>query len=95
MMTSSASPEAQSQREEQVMELLMFQSDKYDQYQALVLTQLYDFTRGILYLFEKTEQYSQIVRYYMEKKAYKGLISCPLLFPVLTSNVLVMFMFVD
>jgi len=63
---------AQAERETAVLELLRYQSGKYDEYQALVLTQMYDFKPGVLYLFEKTDQYGQIVQYYMEKKAYAG-----------------------
>lgn len=54
------------------MDLLRDSNAKYDGYQAMVMTQMYDFRPGILYLFEKTKQYQQIVRYYMEKKAYSG-----------------------
>jgi hypothetical protein len=63
---------AQAERETAVLELLRYQSGHYDEYQALVLTQMYDFKPGVLYLFEKTEQYGQIVEYYKEKKAYAG-----------------------
>ena len=38
----------------------------------MVLTQIYDFTPGILYLYEKARQYQQIVQYYMEHNAYAG-----------------------
>ena len=39
----------------------------------MVLTQIYDFKPGILYLYEKSKQFQQIVQYYMEKNAYTGL----------------------
>lgn len=59
-------------REKTIMDLLRDPNAKYDGYQAIVMTQMYDFKPGILYLFEKTKQYQQIVRYYMKKKAYAG-----------------------
>jgi hypothetical protein len=59
-------------QEKLILELLRYHKEKYDEYQALVLAQMYDFKPGILYLFEKTEQYGQIVQYYMEKRAHAG-----------------------
>lgn len=65
------SADDQQERERRVMELLAA-DNKYDEHQAMILTQMYDFKPGILYLFGRTKQYQQIVRYYMEKKAYSG-----------------------
>jgi hypothetical protein len=67
-------PEERGAHERNILELLRYHTGKYDEYQALVLTQLYDFKPGILYLFEKTEQYGQIVQYYMEKRAYRDVL---------------------
>jgi hypothetical protein len=41
----------------------------------MVLAQIYDFTPGILYLYEKARQFQQIVQYYIEHNAYVGM--CP------------------
>ncbi|EGD77096.1 hypothetical protein PTSG_07434 [Salpingoeca rosetta] len=64
----------EADRDARVMALLRSHG-KYDEYQAMILTQMYDFKEGILYLFGRTKQYQQIVRYYMEKKAYADVIS--------------------
>ena len=62
-------------RDKRIMDLLR-QDDKYDAYQAMIITQMHDFQEGILYLFGRTKQYQQIVHYYMEKKAYAGMGIC-------------------
>eukprot|EP00055_Hartaetosiga_balthica_P005109 m.14455 g.14455 ORF g.14455 m.14455 type:complete len:1016 (-) comp4316_c0_seq1:135-3182(-) len=60
-------------RNHKVMEVL--KGKKYNEHQAVILTQMYDFKDGILYLFGETKQYQQIVRYYMEKKDYNAVVS--------------------
>lgn len=58
-----------------MLELLQSSQAQYDDHHAMVLTQIYDFKPGILYLYEKAKQYQQIVQYYMEKNdksAYSG-----------------------
>ena len=59
-------------REAKVLELLQNSQALYDDHHAMVLTQIYDFKPGILYLYEKAKQFQQIVQYYMEKNAYSG-----------------------
>ena len=63
------------QHEERAMDLLRNPAAKYDDHHAMVLTQIYDFKPGILYLYEKAKQYQQIVQYYMEKDAYVEIIA--------------------
>lgn len=63
------------QHEERAMDLLRNPQAKYDDHHAMVLTQIYDFKLGILYLYEKAKQYQQIVQYYMEKDAHAEIIA--------------------
>eukprot|EP00053_Salpingoeca_punica_P016663 m.158284 g.158284 ORF g.158284 m.158284 type:complete len:971 (+) comp17016_c0_seq1:203-3115(+) len=69
-----ADPKAIKMREQWILDLLKRSTTKYDEYHAMVLMQIYDFTPGILYLYEQAKQYHQIVQYYMEKNAYAGII---------------------
>ncbi|KAI8328773.1 hypothetical protein BC941DRAFT_444279 [Chlamydoabsidia padenii] len=48
--------------------LLKDESVQYDTNQALVLCQLKKFDEGIVYLYEKTEMYTDILRFWMEKQ---------------------------
>ncbi len=44
-----------------------FSRSAYDTNQALVLCQLKQFDEGIVYLYEKTGMYTDILRFWMEK----------------------------
>lgn len=48
--------------------LLKDETVQYDTNQALVLCQLKKFDEGIVYLYEKTEMYTDILRFWMEKQ---------------------------
>ncbi|CAO3609654.1 unnamed protein product [Cunninghamella blakesleeana] len=48
--------------------LLKNETVQYDTNQALVLCQLKKFDEGIVYLYEKTEMYTDILRFWMEKQ---------------------------
>ena len=53
--------------------MFIYSTIQYDDYHAMVLAQIYDFTPGILYLYEKSRQYQQIVQYYIEHNSYAGM----------------------
>jgi hypothetical protein len=52
---------------QKALTLLHDDSVHYDTNQALVLCQLKEFDEGIVYLYEKTAMYTDILRYWMEK----------------------------
>ncbi|KAI8878575.1 vacuolar protein sorting-associated protein 11 [Backusella circina FSU 941] len=52
---------------QKALTLLQDDSVHYDTNQALVLCQLKEFDEGIVYLYEKTGMYTDILRYWMEK----------------------------
>ncbi|KAI9350402.1 hypothetical protein BD770DRAFT_157922 [Pilaira anomala] len=52
---------------QKALTLLQDESVQYDTNQALVLCQLKQFDEGIVYLYEKTGMYTDILRYWMEK----------------------------
>ncbi|CAO3619104.1 unnamed protein product [Mucor hiemalis] len=52
---------------QKALALLQDESVQYDTNQALVLCQLKQFDEGIVYLYEKTGMYTDILRYWMEK----------------------------
>lgn len=73
-LPGGAASSATAQNEGRILDLLRNTEAKYDDHHAMVLTQIYDFKPGILYLYEKAKQYQQIVQYYMEKDAYTEII---------------------
>lgn len=48
----------------------IFFKAKYDEGQALVLCQMYNFKGGLLYLYEKLKMYGDIVEFHMENNEY-------------------------
>ncbi|KAI9486357.1 MAG: hypothetical protein EXX96DRAFT_40431 [Benjaminiella poitrasii] len=65
----SARDRQRRKRESHQKALALLQDDsvQYDTNQALVLCQLKQFDEGIVYLYEKTGMYTDILRYWMEK----------------------------
>lgn len=57
-------------KETRALELLRRPEAKYDIEHALVLAKMHDFREGILYLYEKTNLFQQIVHYHMEHNDY-------------------------
>jgi hypothetical protein len=60
----------QSEKSEKIMTLLTNPNAKYDEGQALVLCQMYNFKGGLLYLYEKLKMYGDIVEFHMENNEY-------------------------
>ncbi|KAG2183841.1 hypothetical protein INT44_008852 [Umbelopsis vinacea] len=56
--------------------LLKDQAVDYDANQALVLCHLKQFDEGVVYLYQKMEMYSDIVRFWMEKEETDKVIEC-------------------
>ncbi|XP_065191110.1 vacuolar protein sorting-associated protein 11 homolog [Sycon ciliatum] len=57
-------------KETKALQLLKNSEAKYHLDQAMVLTQMHDFTAGVLYLYEKAKLYQQILRYHMDHRNY-------------------------
>ncbi|XP_071804394.1 vacuolar protein sorting-associated protein 11 homolog [Asterias amurensis] len=58
------------------MDLLQTSDDHCDIDQALVLCQMHNFKKGILFLYEKSKLYQQILHYHMENNEYDQVIDC-------------------
>ena len=63
-----------AEEENKALDLLTNTDSKYDLDHAMVLTQMHNFKRGILFLYEKAKSYQQIVRYHMEHNEYDAII---------------------
>lgn len=68
--------EAREERDARVLALLDQPDAKYDSHHAMVLAQMYDFTPGILKLYEKSKRFEQILHYHMEKRAFRQVVEC-------------------
>lgn len=60
--------------ESKALDLLLNTESKYDVDHAMVLAQMHNFKRGILFLYEKTKSFQQILRYHMEHDDYDAII---------------------
>ncbi|XP_033108411.1 vacuolar protein sorting-associated protein 11 homolog isoform X2 [Anneissia japonica] len=69
-MAHEADSRLQVQLEQKSMSLMHNVNAGYDIDQALVLCQMHDFKKGILYLYEKAKLYQQILRYHMDHDEY-------------------------
>jgi hypothetical protein len=58
---------AQNANAHKIMNLLKAQPARYDVNHALVLTRMYDFEKGILYLCGKLQLYNEIVQHHMDR----------------------------
>lgn len=58
------------------LSLLKDQTVDYDANQALVLCHLKQFDEGVVYLYQKMEMYSDIIRFWMEKEETDKVIEC-------------------
>lgn len=61
-------------RMDKCLSLLRNPRAKFDNDQALVLCQMYDFGAGVQLLYQKMELYQEIVSHFMEHKEYKGVL---------------------
>lgn len=60
--------------EKKAMDLLQTGEDRYDIDLALVLCQKHNFSKGILYLYEKAKLYQQILHYHMDHDKYDNIL---------------------
>ncbi|XP_072041834.1 vacuolar protein sorting-associated protein 11 homolog [Amphiura filiformis] len=60
--------------ERKAMDLLQTSDSHYDIDQALILCQMHNFKKGILFLYEKGKLYQQILHYHMEHDEYDQII---------------------
>ncbi|EFA75946.1 RING zinc finger-containing protein [Heterostelium album PN500] len=75
--TSSSNSEESSNRLEKAYEFLTSPKSKFDEDHALILAQVHNWKKGILYLYEKLKLYNEIIEYHMENEDFDGLIkSC-------------------
>lgn len=63
-----------AEQENKALDLLTSTEAKYDLDHAMVLAQVHNFKRGILFLYEKTKAYQQILRYHMERNDYEAIV---------------------
>ena len=61
-------------QEKKALDLITNTESKYDLDHAMVLAQMHNFKRGILYLYEKAKSYQQILRYHMEHDEYDAIV---------------------
>jgi len=58
------------------LELLKRPGANFDLDHALVLTKMYDFKEGVLYLYEKVKLFKEIVQYHMDNNEYANVLAC-------------------
>jgi len=68
------SDEERSNSKDKAYEFLINPKSKFDQDHALILAQVHNWKKGVLYLYEKLELYNEIIEYHMENNDYQGLI---------------------
>jgi len=61
-------------QENKAFDLLTNTESRYDLDHAMVITQMHNFKRGILFLYEKAKSFQQILRYHMEHDDYDAII---------------------
>ncbi|KAF2073113.1 hypothetical protein CYY_005582 [Polysphondylium violaceum] len=66
--------EEKSKSKDKAYEFLINPKSKFDQDHALILAQVHNWKKGVLYLYEKLELYNEIIEYHMENNDYEGLI---------------------
>ncbi|XP_071958560.1 vacuolar protein sorting-associated protein 11 homolog isoform X2 [Antedon mediterranea] len=74
-MAHESDSRLQVRLEEKSMNLMQHIDAGYDIDQALVLCQMHDFKKGILYLYEKAKLYQQILRYHMDHDEYEQVLA--------------------
>ncbi|EGC37991.1 hypothetical protein DICPUDRAFT_76416 [Dictyostelium purpureum] len=66
--------EEKVKRVDKAYDFLTNPKSKFDQDQALILVQVHNWKKGVLYLYEKLELFNEIIEYHMETNDYAGLI---------------------
>ncbi|XP_014678705.1 PREDICTED: vacuolar protein sorting-associated protein 11 homolog [Priapulus caudatus] len=69
-----ASASQRKVKEEKILGMLQNPAAGYDIDQALVLCQMHNFRLGVLYLYEKSKLYQQILSHHMEHKEYTNIV---------------------
>ncbi|KAJ4438460.1 hypothetical protein ANN_14405, partial [Periplaneta americana] len=72
---SLSDPTSKTQYEQKVVRLLQNSEANYDKDQTLILCQIHNFKSGILYLYEESKLYQQIVQYHIRQQDHKAVLA--------------------
>ncbi|KAJ9600043.1 hypothetical protein L9F63_009660, partial [Diploptera punctata] len=73
--SSLTDPTSKTQYEQKIVRLLQNSEANYDKDQTLILCQIHNFKSGILYLYEESKLYQQIVQYHIRQQDYKAVLA--------------------
>ncbi|EAA08178.5 AGAP002665-PA [Anopheles gambiae str. PEST] len=62
--------------EEKLLDLLKFNTDRYDKNHALAQCRMHEFWPGVMYLYEEDKLYHLIIRHYLRHRQYEELLAC-------------------
>lgn len=72
---SLTDPTSKTQYEQKIVRLLQNSEANYDKDQTLILCQIQNFKSGILYLYEESKLYQQIVQYHIRQQDHKAVLA--------------------
>ncbi|KDR21303.1 Vacuolar protein sorting-associated protein 11-like protein [Zootermopsis nevadensis] len=73
--SSLTDPASKTQCEQKIVRLLQNPEANYDNDQTLILCQIHNFKSGILYLYEESKLYQQIVQYHIRQEDHKAVLA--------------------
>ncbi|XP_053681436.1 vacuolar protein sorting-associated protein 11 homolog [Anopheles nili] len=62
--------------EEKLLDLLKYNSERYDKTHALAQCRIHEFWPGVMYLYEEDKHYHLIIRHYLRLRQYEDLLAC-------------------
>ncbi|XP_050072168.1 vacuolar protein sorting-associated protein 11 homolog [Anopheles maculipalpis] len=62
--------------EEKLLDLLKYNTERYDKNHALAQCRVYEFWPGVMYLYEEDKLYHLIIRHYLRHRQYDELLAC-------------------
>uniref|UniRef100_A0A182T710 Vacuolar protein sorting-associated protein 18 homolog n=1 Tax=Anopheles maculatus TaxID=74869 RepID=A0A182T710_9DIPT len=62
--------------EEKLLDLLKFNTERYDKNHALAQCRVHEFWPGVMYLYEEDKLYHLIIRHYLRHRQYDELLAC-------------------
>ncbi|XP_049547404.1 vacuolar protein sorting-associated protein 11 homolog [Anopheles darlingi] len=62
--------------EEKLLDLLKYNTERYDRMHALAQCRIQEFWPGVMYLFEEDKLYHLILRHYLQHRQYDNLLAC-------------------
>lgn len=72
---SLTDPTSKTQYEQKILHVLQNSEANYDKDQTLILCQIHNFKSGILYLYEESKLYQQIVQYHIRQQDHKAVLA--------------------